>query len=605
MNPLDINMKNKRQPVPEERGQSIVLLALLLVILLAFAGLAVDVGFAFVRSSQFSAAVDAAALAGVVDLDPTKNDTEAADQRAAQFLATNGWPTDTLSIYPFPSSRSLTRGGIPQYTITVTWPVETFFIGLLGIESFAVTHSATAAFYAQSEIYTTTAYDHSRLRRAAQFIFGPDACTREGDPVSPRWSAEPGSPNQEYHLYGGIYRYRIQVSSAYTQSNILRVELFDPDSYNYYGVGSNDGINETYNLTATHSLNVGGGPLEEKSCGSAGAGEKCIFETGESLVAVNQNPFWLWRVDEAWDNSCEAQTGNASGDVVTRYELYYLDEATGERETLAQYTVDNERDYLLTDLQWASPGTGSTGSEVPADFGSFEIVLADVPADARGNRFIHLDVQALSGSGKNVWDLWAGPPASYYTSRGLAPPARNANERNLQFANSPAIYLKSDRGVSIFALGRMPVQHFVSGSKIPFPLSPLDTRQGGGNIYATMFDFDTDEPPLPSDSDQAFFSIDTVSPTDFKMHVEVVEEVDPDNCDPDHPDGLCGTTGNPLQTSCDGGLDCDNLWMNPQFGMGIPDSFFFGGTLFLNYDPGGDAHTWAVSISAGRPFLTR
>ncbi len=79
-----------------ESGQSIVLLALMFVILLLFVALAVDVGFAFVRSSQFSAAVDSAALAGVVDLDPSTNDTAAADIRAEQFLAANGWSVDTL-----------------------------------------------------------------------------------------------------------------------------------------------------------------------------------------------------------------------------------------------------------------------------------------------------------------------------------------------------------------------------------------------------------------------------------------------------------------------------------------------------------------------------
>ena len=51
-----------------EEGQSIVIIALILVALLVFAGIAVDVGFIFARNSQLQAAVDAAALAGVPEL---------------------------------------------------------------------------------------------------------------------------------------------------------------------------------------------------------------------------------------------------------------------------------------------------------------------------------------------------------------------------------------------------------------------------------------------------------------------------------------------------------------------------------------------------------
>jgi hypothetical protein len=585
-------MNYQESHVKNEQGQSIVLLAFMLVVLLAFAGIAVDVGFAFVRSSQFSAAVDSAALAGVVDLNPTSNDTEEADQRAAQFLAANGWPIDTLSVYPFPSERSLTRTGIPQYSITVTWPVETYFMGLLGFDSFPVTHSATAAFYAQADLLTTTAYNHGHIRTASQFVIGPQGCTEQGDPVSPTKST-PGLPNPEYHLYNGTHHYNIQVTSAYTQSQILRVELFDADSHNLQTSNSDP--------NAVHSLSFSGGGTPDPmtaSCGSAQPGQQCVINTGESLTAVVQNPFWLWRVNEAWDSNCQPQPGTANVNVVTAYELYYLDTA-GTRQTIGQYTADNSQ-VSNTSLQWASPGADGV---VLANSGGFEVDLSTIPADDRGNRSILLEVRALSGSGKNVWDIWAGPPPSYYAERGFDPPERNANLRNLQFANEPAKYLNSARGVSVFALGFMPVQHYVSGSKISFPLAPINSRHGGGNIYATLFDFDTAAPPFNS-SDLAFFTIDTVSETDFRMHVVVVEDVDSDNCDPGQPQP-CGRPGNPLQTSCDGGLNCNNLWMNPQFGMGIPDTFFFGGTLFIDYVPDGNAHTWAVSISAGTPFLTR
>ena len=59
---LQINQANK------ENGQSLVIIALALIGLLAFVGIAVDVGFLFARSSKLQSAVDAAALAAVTEL---------------------------------------------------------------------------------------------------------------------------------------------------------------------------------------------------------------------------------------------------------------------------------------------------------------------------------------------------------------------------------------------------------------------------------------------------------------------------------------------------------------------------------------------------------
>ena len=97
---------------------------------------------------------------------------------------------------------------------------------------------------------------------------------------------------------------------------------------------------------------------------SAGLGDQCIFETGENLNAAFQNPFWFWRVDENWNANCDLDAANLQGVAVTVYELYYRDD-DGGRKTVAKYTVDNDADYLSTDLQWVAPGaTGPDADEV-------------------------------------------------------------------------------------------------------------------------------------------------------------------------------------------------------------------------------------------------
>ncbi len=557
-----------------DSGQSIVLVALMFVILLLFVALAVDVGFAFVRSSQFSAAVDAAALAGVVDLDPSTNDTAAADVRAEQFLAANGWSVDTL--LDMSTDRSLTVQGLPNYTLTATWPVDFFFARLIGFTNYPITHSATGAFFAQAEILTTSAAEHGHVRKASQFIYGIDACAEQGDPVSPRKSTV-ASPNSDRAQFGGVYRYRIVASDVYTHSNVLRIELFDPDSYNNQGDAA----------LVTHTLSDGR-PAENVSCSAttAGMGDSCVVPTGESIYAVNQNPYWLQRVDENWHDDCTPNSGDQYGQVITSYELYYIDDS-GNRQDIASYTVDNARDYTNSDLRWVSPG--APGSPVPADSGSFEVDLSGIPLSPEGLRTVQMDVKANDGSGKNTWDLWAGPPSSYFTAKGIPALSPDVNIRNVQLANSPAAYYI--KGVSVYALGRLPVTHYVNGNQIKLPLTPIESTLGGGAMYATLFDYDTAAPP-PT----IFYTIDTVAESDFKMYSSVVASP---------TGGHIGTEADPLQTSCEESTDCNARWMAPQLAMGIPDVFFFGGKLEANYTPSQDDHVWSVAVTAGRPFLTR
>ncbi len=560
--------------ITNESGQSIVLVALVFVILLAFVALAVDVGFAFVRSSQFAAAVDAAALAGVVDLNPSTNDTAEADIRAEQFLATNGWPTATLMAMN--SARSLTMQGIPNYTLTATWPVDFFFARVIGMSNFPITHASTAAYFAQAEIYTTSAAEQGHVRKASQFLLGPDGCAEQGDPVSTLKSSAT-APNNDYALFGGHYRYRITVTDAYTQSNVLRIELFDPDSYN----------NQGDSAPVSHSISDGR-PNETLSCSAttAGMGDTCVIDTGESKYATSQNPFWFQRVDENWNADCTANTSNQFGEVVTKYELFYFEES-GDRKEIASFTVNNLRDQFNTDLKWVSPGAPS--SLVPADSGSFEVDLNTIPPDASGLRIIHMDVTAVSGSAKNVWDIWAGPPSGYFTSRGIPALSPDVNVRNLQLANSPAAY--SVKGVSVYALGRMPTTHYINDQEIKLPLAPIESMLGGGAIYVSTFDFDTSAPPP-----DIYFTIDTVAHSDFKMYSTVVMTP---------TEGHTGKPDDPLQTSCGGSTNCNSSWMLPQMAMGIPDVFFFGGKLEANYIPGRDDHVWSISVTAGRPFLTQ
>ncbi|HSM58636.1 MAG TPA: Tad domain-containing protein [Candidatus Sulfomarinibacteraceae bacterium] len=559
-------LSDERQQ-PQQAGQTIVLMVFMIIGLLAFVGLAADVGFLFARSSQFSSAVDSAALAGVIEMDPTAGNLEDADDRAKEFLEANGWTVVSPTV-TFVSTSTLTIQGIPQYTITVTWPVETFFMGLLGFSEIPVTRSATAVFFAQAEVYTPSAVESGHIRQASQFILGPDSCTTYGDPVSPeRSTASPHVPNADPAHLDGIYRYRIRITDSYTRTNIVRVELFDPDSVNL--------DNRLSGVDYTNSWDGGGGSGTGDCSGHAG--QPCVIETGENINARTQNPYWFVRVDENYDDECNPVSNGDGSHTVTQFELYYYDD--GERVPWATYTDDNSRTNL-TDMKWVTPGvTPGLSVDSGSAQSSFDVDINAIP-EVNDMRYIYLDVKTTGGSARNVWDIRAGLPNSMFNP----PLATDVNERNLQMANYPGNF--KNNGVAVYAVGRMPLKHWVGNHQTTLPIAPIDSSHGGGTVYATIFDYDIPQPKVLT------FTIDSVSPNIFRVPVQVVGN-------PDHVNPLAGTV------TCTDGTTCNNFWWQPQLRLGIPTGSFFGGDLQATYVPRRNAHTWSVSITDGAPILTR
>ncbi len=597
MHPCERKDRPDKNQSKSESGQSIVLIALVFVILLGFLGLAVDVGFAFARSSQFSRAVDSAALAGVVDLtatiedpvDPVNNPPlcsglTCADLRAQQFLAANGWPTPTLSA--FESSSSITsEQGVPQYTITATWPVNFFFARVLGLRNFPISHSASAAFAAQSDMFTPTEYDLGQIRKASQFIVGKEGCAEHGDPVSPR-RATSALANPEHSRYDELYRYRIRVPRIYTITNKIRIELFDVDASNTQSGPANGTFSKAGGDSAAFSLDCSLVGTNNNDLGTS-----CVVPTGEDFISAFENPLWFVRVDENFDQSCNAVGNEGLTDTVTTFELYYFDEDS-ERVPLATY-VDDNTDLGDTDLKWVTPCANPATCSVVADSGSFDVSFGSIPIQGLF-RYIYLDVSA-TGHAKNVWDVRASPLPSYYTDRGLPPLASDVNQRNLQLANSPAAY--DTGGIEVFALGRMPLDHFIAGEQT-LPLVPLPISLGEGAIYASLFDFDSPN-PWTDGATVVNFQIDTL-PADLSTNPSLAFNIDglvtSTNPDPSNWESTC--------TFNAGGLNCNSSWLRPQYAMGITSDAFAGGTLLAKYTPNRDEMTWSIQVTSGRPYLT-
>jgi hypothetical protein len=337
--------------------------------------------------------------------------------------------------------------------------------------------------------------------------------------------------------------------------------------------------------TVTHSVtysNTTGMSASTVSC-AGDVGESCVEATNENLASVFHNPFWFVRVDETWNNCMRMDS--SEGDTETRFDVYYYN-GQGTRIQLAQYTDRNE--YVAqTDMRWVSPGTGG----VPAEVGSFEVPVTDIPVGAGNARYVYLEVKTVAGGSKNVFDIQATLPHDVLLEMypQLAPDwidNNHINERNLFLANNPAF--DPSGSVRTFALGRMPLRHYYSESdSLDLPLTPIGTGLTNGVIYATLFDLETVAPH------EIIFTIDSVATLDFNIETRVTDDQAWIDAQVYRLGGLC-----------DGGLDCDNEWIWPQYGMGVPE-LYTAGTLFGRYQPDRDSHTWSISVTSGQPILTR
>ncbi len=110
--------------VKSERGQTIIIYALVVPILILFAGFAIDAGNLYVIKAKLSTAVDGATLTGMKNLQSgqTTASTLAADMFAANYGAGAPTPTITFPMDPY---------GDQQVKVTATVNVNTWFMRYL------------------------------------------------------------------------------------------------------------------------------------------------------------------------------------------------------------------------------------------------------------------------------------------------------------------------------------------------------------------------------------------------------------------------------------------------------------------------------------------
>jgi hypothetical protein len=449
-------------------------------------------------------------------------------------------------------------------------------------------------------LYTSRTSTSSLLTTGHQMLFGPLACTGNGDPYSPIDSPfrPPGYPAGPY-----TYRYYILIPADYPD-NVLRVELFDPDSWN----------SPTGNATITHTshaANNGFPTSESMDCNNNGQGilpgiqqNSCLLVTGEETlvtppaVTIDQiNPFWFMRVDESRGpptGSCNAPSFYfESYNTTTVYQLSYhaqSPDGTIQEVPLASYTGLKNNSHN-TDLYWVSPGAAPSfdGLFVPVDAGSpqtFEVNLdtgvPNIVSEAgTGNRYLYLNVTTTDGSSKNGFDIWAGP-ATYTNSV-----PSQVNTRNVHLLDNPNSH--DSAGVVILADGDLTYSaHY--GQLVERPLRYFGPEYAGRTLHLTLFDVDVlSQAPIT-------FTFDTIAPADWSLTFGISGTIDPD--------------GVPANNRCF--PTCHNQFIAPPYAITIPGGSncnppncipFTGGRLVMQYMAGiNDNHF--VSLSPPLPSVT-
>lgn len=141
-----------RWMVRDESGQVLVLATIMMVVLLAFAGFAIDVGHAYLVQRQLQAATDAAALAGALDLPDKTLAAQTAKNYGPEPGKTNALRSndnasvtvETKCVTAIVTGCTPANGQVNSISVKSTSVVKTVFARVLGFHSFTVNASATA-----------------------------------------------------------------------------------------------------------------------------------------------------------------------------------------------------------------------------------------------------------------------------------------------------------------------------------------------------------------------------------------------------------------------------------------------------------------------------
>lgn len=209
------------------RGNTLVFMVITAASVFGIATLVVDAGVLYGERTRMQRAADAAALAGVSQLP-----FELLARQEALRLAEENTYVEGENGVVINTVRNPTGVNPGWYEVTISRPRNLFFAPLLGVESSSVRATATASIFSPLPLNINGGGQYGTNGIQNLSVFGPHAYYSYGDAFSPRWLNN-GQPNPQYNENG--YDFFLTVPGNYSSingTNMLRVELFDPDTWN-------------------------------------------------------------------------------------------------------------------------------------------------------------------------------------------------------------------------------------------------------------------------------------------------------------------------------------------------------------------------------------
>jgi hypothetical protein len=217
-----------------ERGVSIVLGSLVLLVLIGMAGFAVDLGWLFLNQTNARKAAESAALAGVVHMPLPSTITFGAGTEPWDVAVDIAERAGYVSTEITPAE---VTGEPNQLNVQVDTTVDTFFMRVFGINQVDVGASATAEQLPPLKIGSDEAYLGSdptipgRYRHFWVSINGEREIKENGDPFSTRCTFSNNcGPTSNTQYKDPAYFYAIEVPDADAGED-LRLEVYDGGHY--------------------------------------------------------------------------------------------------------------------------------------------------------------------------------------------------------------------------------------------------------------------------------------------------------------------------------------------------------------------------------------
>lgn len=219
-------------------GQTIVLLALVLGIIMIIAALVIDVGATHRVRAETHYVCDAASLAGIAEWVASR-DAGMARARALEICRRNGYVVGQNGVthiraygynhatYNPATGAPIDPPNIDRYYVEIARELPQYIANIIGIGRTGVFLRAVSALLGSVPIDVSFGQmgfpDRANLAQ-----FGPDAPFTFGDPYSTR-RLDNGQPNELYNPLG--YRYDLYIPPD-VPNGIVRIEIFDPDTIN-------------------------------------------------------------------------------------------------------------------------------------------------------------------------------------------------------------------------------------------------------------------------------------------------------------------------------------------------------------------------------------